>query len=281
MATGRPKKEIDKKIFENLWLLGVQKDGYLYVFDCSSEELDTFCVDTYGLDFESLKKEIEYAKHPNKDKDYPYTVYMHIAPNGKKYIGITKCSLAKRWANGKGYWSNSHFTKAIQNYGWDNIQHAILYMRLTAEEAEQKEIELIKKFNTTDRRYGYNIDGGGSANKVVSSETRQKLRERATGVTPSEETRKKMSKSHKGEKCHFFGKHLSDEQKQNLREIKSKAVEKVDANGIVIAAFPSMKEAAESCGVTRQAISSCCYGKTKKCAGYKWRWKNGTPTEEH
>ena len=33
-----------------------------------------------------------------------YTVYMHICPNGKKYIGITKQKPIKRWGyNGINY----------------------------------------------------------------------------------------------------------------------------------------------------------------------------------
>ena len=32
-----------------------------------------------------------------------YTVYMHICPNGKRYIGITKLKPQERWGNGKSY----------------------------------------------------------------------------------------------------------------------------------------------------------------------------------
>lgn len=32
-----------------------------------------------------------------------YTVYMHTFPNKKRYIGITKQELSRRWRGGKGY----------------------------------------------------------------------------------------------------------------------------------------------------------------------------------
>ena len=35
-----------------------------------------------------------------------YKVYVHIAPNGKRYYGITKKKVERRWRNGKGYEGN-------------------------------------------------------------------------------------------------------------------------------------------------------------------------------
>ena len=32
-----------------------------------------------------------------------YTVYCHIFPNGKRYVGITKQKPEYRWDNGNGY----------------------------------------------------------------------------------------------------------------------------------------------------------------------------------
>lgn len=264
-----------KKIFEYLVCQGFTKEAILYVLNDNEDSLNLFCIKNYGKCYDGLIKEIDYAANINQDKKRPYTVYMHIAPNGKKYIGITKCKLNKRWGNGRGYWANQHFTNAINKYGWDNIQHAILYMRLTKEEAEEKEKALIKRFNTNNKLYGYNIEGGGSLNKEVSDSTREKLRQNSLGKHPSEETRKKMSESHKGMKCHLYGKHLSEEHKENLRQLKSKKVLQIGTDGNVIAIYPSMKSAAEKMNVTRQAISSCCTGKTKQCKGYLWRWQNG------
>ena len=72
-----------------------------------------------------------------------FKVYKHTAPSGKIYIGITGQEVNKRWQNGFGYVGNDYFMKAIKKYGWDSIKHEILFDRLTKEEAESKEIELI------------------------------------------------------------------------------------------------------------------------------------------
>ena len=125
-----------------------------------------------------------------------YTVYIHISPNNKKYIGITCQKPKRRWANGKGYIRNDYFTKAINKYGWDNFQHIIIAKGLSEEDAKWLEIELIKIWDSTNRNKGYNITFGG---------------EGTTGWIPSEETRKKISESHKG-------KHHSEEHKRKIGE---------------------------------------------------------------
>ena len=84
---------------------------------------------------------------------------------------------------------------AIKKYGWENIKHKILFEGLTKEEAEQKEIELIKQYNLTNDKYGYNIEKGGNLNKEISQETRQL-----------------MVKNHKGMK----GLKLTQEQKERI-----------------------------------------------------------------
>lgn len=125
-----------------------------------------------------------------------YCVYKHIFPNNKVYIGITCRKPEYRWNNGKGYANKQRkMYNAIQKYGWLNIKHEILYEGLTKEEAEQKEIELIKEYNSTNDNFGYNIEKGGGLNKEIT-----------------EETRKLMIKNHKGK----LGLKLSDREKKEI-----------------------------------------------------------------
>ncbi len=46
-----------------------------------------------------------------------YTLYMHISPSHKVYIGVTCQEPRCRWKNGKGYSANDYFSKAIKNMG--------------------------------------------------------------------------------------------------------------------------------------------------------------------
>ena len=90
-----------------------------------------------------------------------YTLYMHICPNDKKYIGITCQDPKHRWSNGYGYRNNNHFFKAIQKYGWNNIEHKIITYGLHKWQAINLERSCIKAYGTTDPKRGYNIMPGG------------------------------------------------------------------------------------------------------------------------
>lgn len=107
-----------------------------------------------------------------------YIIYCHTNKlNGKRYIGQTKNSVQKRWGhNGYNYTRcpNSLLGKAILKYGWDNFEHEILFTNLTKEQANAKEIELIKLFNTTDRLYGYNLTAGGQMNTLTLAQKEQR-----------------------------------------------------------------------------------------------------------
>ena len=134
-------------------------------------------------------------------EDRCYTVYMHICPNNKKYIGITKQNVNKRWQKGYGYITQTYFKRAIEKYDWDNIEHKILFTNLTKEEACNKEIELIRKYKTNNYKFGYNISSGGDgANGIIISEKQKEIlskalkgNKNAKGYKHTKEECKKMS----------------------------------------------------------------------------------------
>lgn len=145
-----------------------------------------------------------------------YKVYEHVFPNGKRYIGITCQTLAKRFgSNGTGYKECPKMYKAIQKHGWENIEHNLLFDGLTKSEAEEKEIELIAKYNSTVD--GYNIEYGGNVIGTHSEETKKKISIGNKGKKKpplSEEAKRKISLATSGENNPFFGKHHSEEVKK-------------------------------------------------------------------
>lgn len=164
-----------------------------------------------------------------------YCIYKHTVPNGKVYIGQTCQKLESRFGkNGYRYKGCTLFYNAIQKYGWDNIKHEILFEGLTQEDANKKEIELIRKYCSNDRNFGYNLQEGGNngspteetrkkmsqwqVGKVLSEETKQKISKARTGQKDSQETRIKKSNGQKG-------KHYSEETKLKLSKARK---EKVD-----------------------------------------------------
>jgi group I intron endonuclease len=157
-------------------------------------------------------------------------VYVHITPNGKLYIGMSSFNNpVKRWKScGYGYQNQSLFWKAIQKYGWDNIQHIVLLEGLSKEVACECEKYLIDKYQTQNPKYGYNLSSGGEVNrgyhhteeykkhlsevtkekfkhtkspmygKTLSTKTKQQISTSLTGKVQSTETKLKRSQSLKG-----------------------------------------------------------------------------------
>ena len=145
-----------------------------------------------------------------------YIVYIHITPSGKKYVGITHQNPQKRWDNGNGYSENEHFYRAIKKYGWDNIEHIILYENLSKEEACEKEIELIAKYKSNNSNFGYNKSYGGQLGMKYlhhSLESRKKISLAGFGRKQSKETCEKRSKALKGRVSPMKGRHQSEEAK--------------------------------------------------------------------
>lgn len=95
-----------------------------------------------------------------------YCVYVHIFPNNKSYVGLTKQSVTTRWGqNGSGYKGQPVY-KAIQEFGWDNIQHIVIKDNLTFSEAQNLEIEMIRKYDSISN--GYNKTQGGDLGSISS-----------------------------------------------------------------------------------------------------------------
>lgn len=105
----------------------------------------------------------------NKRENAIYTVYVHILPKSisdyewdKYYVGITKLKVEQRWRHdGSGYKGCLLFHRAIQKYGFDAFEHEIIASNLTEDEAKKMEIALIRELRSNDKRYGYNMTGGG------------------------------------------------------------------------------------------------------------------------
>lgn len=207
-----------------------------------------------------------------------FCVYMHTNKlNNKKYIGITKNEPEKRWNKGSGYKKCPAFWNAILKYGWQSFEHTILYKGLTKNEASEKEIELIEKYNTTNARYGYNISKGGYGKY---------------SFVLSDESKKKIALNNKGEKNPMFGKHHSEETKLKMRnkklgtkvsketrEKQSQCRQRGDngnAKSIICLddnkRYNCIEDAAEYYSVSASKISAVCRGKRKHTGGYHFRY---------
>ena len=171
-------------------------------------------------------------KNSAKNKKF----YVYILTNnldGKKYVGLTSQKPEKRWNHGNGYRQTTHIGRAIKKYGWNNFTHEVLYENLSSEDAQKIEVELIKKYNTLNPKYGYNMQPGGNLSNLgvkMSEENRRKLSARTKGEknyfygrTPSKEHIDylvSLGKERVGEKHPMYGKHHSEESKKKMSEAR-------------------------------------------------------------
>ena len=203
-----------------------------------------------------------------------YVVYKHTVPNGKVYIGITNREPEIRWGkNGNGYKRNKHFYQAIQKYGWKMIKHEILFSNLPKEIACQKEIDLIKRYDSTNRKKGYNISIGGECGGTgvkPSLETRKKLSEAHKGKKLSEAHKKQLSESHKGSGHGGFtkGRDVSDEVRAKIGQKHSIPIICIQTGET----FKSSFEASEKMKLNKSAICMNLKGKRKHTKGYTFAY---------
>lgn len=220
-----------------------------------------------------------------------YFVYELLFPNKKRYFGITSKIPKRRWDNGNGYKYQPVY-KPICDFGWDNIKHNILYSNLSFLDAQNKEKELIKKYQTFKEQYGYNIETGGfngEVNKVSKIKVAQysldgKLIEIFDSYSDAE--RKTKIKGNNISMCIKNGKTAGGyqwrkEDSEFVKEIppyntfnkNGKAKEIIQIlDGEEIKNWSSLTEAAK---FIRRSTSSLLYSLKNgtKCAGYNWKYK--------
>ncbi len=162
--------------------------------------------------------------------------------NKKKYIGQTIQEYKKRWYRHIHELNNdAHMNKHLQNawnkYGEDNFSFEVLEILKSDSEDKlrkiinEKEISYINEWNLLNREYGYNIAEGGSEGNNFAGKTEEEMNEikrkksesmkgKNVGKYHSDESKKKMSETHKGENNPNYGKEWTDERKRKSSEKK-------------------------------------------------------------
>lgn len=149
--------------------------------------------------------------------------------NGKVYIGQS-VSPEARWRRHKSDARTGknqfYLYRAMRKDSLQNFTFEIIAQAKSLEDIDIIEVVCIRQYNSSDKKYGYNIALGGNGKRVVSEETKRKLSKINTGKKATEETKNKMSQSmlgkNSGEKNGMFGKSsinakLTQEQAADIR----------------------------------------------------------------
>ena len=88
-----------------------------------------------------------------------YSVYQHVTPDNMYYFGATQ-NVERRWRNNGAEYKRTALQPYIEKFGWDNIQHIVLFKDQTKENAFWIENFLIE----TAREDGVCINKNRSGN---------------------------------------------------------------------------------------------------------------------
>lgn len=201
-----------------------------------------------------------------------YKVYIHITPSNKVYIGLTKQEPKIRWSYGNKYKYNKHFYSAIKKYGWKNIKHEVLFDNLSKEEACKLEQQLIKMYNSTNSKYGYNISIGGEApyGVVFTEERKQKISKANKGRIFTEEHKSKLHQLWK--KGHIPWNKGKITNQETINKIK-KAKKQFDILCVETnIKYNSLRDAFKNTNINFHHIAEVCKGQRKTAGGYHWKY---------
>lgn len=210
-----------------------------------------------------------------------YRIYSLNFKNGKRYIGATKMKLEDRWNNGNNYKTCPHVNLAIKECGWENVAHEVLDIAFSKEEAIEKEKFYIKKYNTTNPDFGYNVLPGGdvSTNKATD-EMKVKLGNGWRGKHRTDEEKKKIGEGvkktfqRKESNGHYGMKHSEETKRKMSLSHGSKPVLQYTMDGKFVKRWEFVKDV-ENAGIARKTnVLACCYhyNGCKSSGGYKWEF---------
>lgn len=186
------------------------------------------------------------------------TIYVFInKTNNKLYIGKTIQSYLTRWKAHKNSYKESdkctRFYAALRKYGWYGFERFVIYQTKIFTDPEEcnilisdKEIEFIKKFNTTNPKLGYNISEGG---------------EGTLGLKFSKEVLDKMSKDRCGKNHWNFG---------NFNNKTSHPILQFSLDFEFVQEWPSMAEIERQLGYKSNNIGNCCNNLIGSYKGFIW-----------
>lgn len=167
---------------------------------------------------QSLKKQSIYSGSSSevlkflKNKLKPnLKIYKATTPSGRVYIGKTRNSIKSRIAthisDAKHRSTKYAFGHAINKYGAENITWDILETNITSfAYIDFLEKAYIKKYNSNDGKFGYNLTAGGDGGQLV-----------AGSLTKKRESMEKYYQSNVGQER----KKIQSEQSKELRKIRT------------------------------------------------------------
>lgn len=206
-----------------------------------------------------------------------YTVYRHVTPDGKVYVGQTGDDPVNRWGSGAKYRANIKFTNAVNFFGWGNIRHEILYQGPSESEAKELERYYINLWDTMNPEKGYNILPGDMSKPILCVETGivyTSIRHAAREVGIKRDCIKAVLSGHHVTAAGFHWCFAEDAETFRIDKTRRSTAKKKVVNLDTGEAFESLAEAARKCNTTAQGIGQVCkhLPNRNRAGGYRWAY---------
>ena len=210
--------------------------------------------------------------------------------NEKWYIGQTvdeEGRFKRHIYNAINKKDNTHFHRAIRKYGLENFVYCILEENILRDNLNMKEQEWIEYYDSFHSGYNLTLGGGGIKGKSSGMKGKPAWNKGKIDIY-SEETKKKMSESHKGIKNYNYNKPRTEETRKKISnanksrvvtketrkknsESHKKKVNKYNLNGSYLQTYNSIIEA-KTQNPKCDAISAVCKGKRRQAGGFIWKY---------
>jgi group I intron endonuclease len=191
--------------------------------------------------------------------------------NGHIYVGCTKQTFNIRWNLHKkqlklGVHNNKYLQRAWNICGEENFIFEIL-VECDENIMYSEEHYWATILNTHNRNFGFNLKPTHPNNKsLISSETRDKLREKANGRKWSNEY-KELFKQNKIGILH------SEEHRNKAAKGKYKSILQYSLDNVFIKEWESSKTASITLNLNSSNITCALKGIQKSCGGFIWKYK--------
>jgi group I intron endonuclease len=205
-------------------------------------------------------------------------IYKITSPNNRIYIGQS-IDIEKRW---KHYQTTNIWVKqqkklfaSLRKYGAINHLYEIVE-ECSVEQLNEREIYWIKYFNSV--KEGLNVSEGGNRFQQVNKGKKHKL---AT-INKMKQWWNMNKKSRPQEVIDKIKQTKRNNPRITTKEMvlkyretapNKKIVEQYSLDGIKLAEFNSINEAARQTNSSKDGISFCCNGKQNTSNGFIWKFK--------
>lgn len=199
--------------------------------------------------------------------DRLFTIYRHVSPIGRVYVGITSQDVETRWRHGDNYRNSTYFKRAIRKYGWKNFKHEILFTNVEEERAKRLEIELIRHYKGLGISYNLTNGGDGTNGYHHTDEYKQFKSQQMKEFFSTERGKEICAKGGKTN----LGKKYNRKSGFTKGDYQVRIVCQYSLEGVLLNKFKSVSDASRKTGANNCQIGKCLRGKAITAKNFIWR----------